>query len=226
MRHLLARALTILLSTGLLGADTAPLHAGAWLAPEGHGFASATTRLTWPQDYALLGWMEPEGRYDTLYLEYGLTRRVTLGADLGRSISGGGKTLVFLRMPLKAEGALRLSAELGLGRIEGAQALRPGLSLGLGHAVGWVNADLLAEIRQGEGTDYKLDLTLGINLPRKLRAILQVQSGVQQGDPPFARVAPSVVVPLHKHLQIELGGSWGLTGDASAGLLLGIWSEF
>ncbi|MBE9636605.1 hypothetical protein [Salipiger mangrovisoli] len=220
------RLFRVALACALLVPGVPPVSAGAWLMPDGVGFASSTTRLTWPQDNALLGWRQPEGRYDTLYFEYGLGRRLTAGADLGRSISGGGKMLAFLRLPLKDDGALRASAELGLGRIDGAQALRPGLSLGLGGAQGWLNADLLFEMRGDAGTDYKLDLTLGLRLPRKLRMILQLQTGVQQGDPPFARFAPSLVVPLHPRIQAEVGASWGLSGDASAGLLLGLWTEF
>ncbi|WP_226624566.1 hypothetical protein [Alloyangia pacifica] len=222
MRHLPLLALTCT----LLGSGPGTLCAGAWLQPEGQGFASTTTRLGWAQQEPVQNFPSPEMRYDTLYLEYGLHRRLTFGTDLGRSISGGGKAVAFLRVPLRGKGPMRVAAELALGRIEGVATLRPGLSVGLGLENGWLNADLLAEMRGAEGTDYKLDLTYGLRLPRKLRLILQVQSGVQQGDVPFARFAPSVVVPLRRRLQAEIGGSWGLTGDKSAGLLLGLWTEF
>lgn len=222
MRHLPWLALVC----ALLAPGGSPAHAGAWLPPEGRGFASMTTRLTWPKDYGMQGWRVPQQRYDTLYVDYGLGRRFAVGLDLGRSISGSGKALIFLRRALKDEGPLRLAAELGLGQIEGASALRPGLSLGRGQAWGWINADLLAEMRGSHGTDFKLDLTLGLTLRRGAKAILQIQSGLTRDDPPFARLAPSVVVPLHRRLQAEVGASWGLTGDDSAGLLLGLWSEF
>ncbi|MCA0995878.1 hypothetical protein [Alloyangia pacifica] len=211
---------------GLLWLCAGPLQAGAWLQERGAGFASSTTRLTWPQSYGLQGWQLPSGRYDTLYVEYGLSPRVTIGADLGRAISGAGKSLLFLRLPLIGAGPMRLSAELGGGRIEGHQALRPGLSLGLSHARGWLNADILAELRGTAGTDVKMDLTLGLNLPQRRKAILQVQTGVQRGDPGFVRLAPSVVLPLRERLQAEIGASWGLVGDTSAGLLLGLWTQF
>ncbi|WP_353471320.1 hypothetical protein PVT71_08265 [Salipiger sp. H15] len=222
MRHLPWIALACV----LLGLAPPPCRAGAWLPPRGTGFASTTTRLTWSQDVALQGWQAPQGRYDTLFLDYGLGDHLALGADLGRSISGGGKALVFLRWPLLGTGPLRVAAEMGLGRIAGTAALRPGLSVGLGHARGWLNADLLAEMRGTGETDLKLDLTLGAALPREAKLILQIQSGVQAGDAPFARFAPSVVLPLRRSLQTELGLSWGMAGDTSAGLLLGLWTEF
>ncbi|NDV48072.1 MULTISPECIES: hypothetical protein [unclassified Salipiger] len=222
MRHLLLHALICT----LLGTAATPLRAGAWLQPPGRGFASTTTRLSWAQDQPVQNWPRAEMRYDTFYLEYGASRRLTFGTDLGRAISGGGKAVAFVRFPLLGTGPLRVAGELGLGQIEGVRALRPGLSVGFGLEQGWLNADLLAEIREAEGTDYKLDLTLGLRLPRKARLILQIQSGAQQGDEAFARLAPSLVLPLRRRLQIEIGANQGLTGDDSSGIFMGLWSEF
>ncbi|WP_235865403.1 hypothetical protein [Alloyangia mangrovi] len=222
MRHLLMHALICT----LLGTGATPLGAGAWLQPTGRGFASTTTRLSWAQEQTVQNWPRAELRYDTFYLEYGASRRLTFGTDLGRSISGGGKAVGFVRFALLGTGPLRIAGELGLGQIEGVRALRPGLSVGVGLEQGWLNADLLAEIREAEGTDYKLDLTLGVRLPKKTRLILQLQSGAPQGDSPFARLASSVVLPLRRRLQIEIGASQGLTGDDSSGLFMGLWSEF
>lgn len=202
--------------------------AGAWPRGKGEGFVSASIRPSWPQDLAQWQSRTPTGKYLTFYLEYGLTERLTLGLDLGRSVSGTGKNVTFLRYPLlDPEARLKASAELGLGKIDGETVLRPGVSLGLGLSSGWLSADGLAEYQVASGkTDLKLDLTWGWNMAKDRKLILQMQSGAPHGGPAFARFAPSVVLPLNKRVQIELGGAWGLSGDTSLGLLIGVWTQF
>lgn len=105
--------------------------------------------------------------------------------------------------------------------------LRPGLSLGLGFRHGWLSADGLAEISLGSGeTDYKLDLTWGLNLWEERKLIVQFQTGQQFGDPAFVRIEPTIVQPLTKRLKTQIGGSYGLLGDTSMGLTFGLWAEF
>ena len=219
------RGLTLALAlAGLAGHASA----GAWPREEGSLFVSSLARLSWPQDVTTWTSYEPTGEYYTLYVEYGLTERLTVGLDLGRAISGGGKDVAFLRMPLgRADRRLKLAAELGLGQIEGAMVLRPGLSLGLGFRHGWLSADGLAEISLGSGeTDYKLDLTWGLNLWEERKLIVQFQTGQQFGDPAFVRIEPTIVQPLTKRLKTQIGGSYGLLGDTSMGLTFGLWAEF
>ena len=74
--------------------------AGAWPRKAGEGFANVAVRLGWPQDVGEWTSLEPSQDYSTLYMEYGLTDRLTLGLDLGHSVSGGGKTVLFLQYPL------------------------------------------------------------------------------------------------------------------------------
>ena len=210
--------------------------AGAWPREKGQVFLSGAARLNWPQELEHWTSYEPTGQYYTLYLEYGLTDRITVGFDLGRSVSGNGKSVGFLRLPVRDKaGGLKIAAELGLGKIDGHPVIRPGLSLGLGLERGWLAADGFAEIAWVDdsdyiapflGVDYKLDLTWGRNLARDRKLILQVQTGKPWGEPFFARFAPSLVLPVTDVFSAELGVTWGATGDSSMGVLLGFWSSF
>lgn len=211
----------------LAGFPPSTAHAGAWPREKGTGFISAVTYLSWSQDYLLWESYAPSGRYDTLYLEYGLTARWTLGLDLGRSVSGAEKVVAFARRPLaRPDSWLQIAAEIGAGQIDGDTVVRPGLSLGYGWDGGWLNADLLAEHFSDRGeTDVKLDLTYGQSLGRH-KLMMQVQAGQQAGDDAFVRLVPSVVTPIWRAVSLEIGATYGVMGDESMGLKLGIWTEF
>lgn len=181
---------------------------GAWPREAGTGFASASTRLG--SSIEFFGVADPSG-YSALYLEYGLPSRLTLGIDAGRSVSGDGKTVVFARWPVRKPGAKWLvSAELGVGRISGLSVLRPGLSLGHGFyndkRSGWFAVDLLAEHRLSTAkTDTKIDITYGLNRPGGKHLIAQIQIGMPEQDPAFARLALSRVAPMRRGRKIETG---------------------
>jgi hypothetical protein len=218
-------AVTILVLTCI---GCAPAQAGAWQREKGAGFAMVSAQVSWPQDLLLATAFGPTEDYQTFYLEYGLTPRLTLGLDLGRSVSGGDKTIVFFQTPLRnRDTGPKVAAQLGLGRIDSDTVVRPGLSVGWGLERGWVSVDALAEMHTGTGrNDLKLDVTWGRNLKDDRKLILQMQSGLRQGDPAFARLVPSYVVPLGQRLKAEVGGTYGLTGDRSMGLKFGLWTEF
>lgn len=205
-----------------------PALAGAWPRARGEGFASAALRLGWPQDIATMTSLQPATDYSTFYLEYGATEQLTLGFDVGHSVSGGGKTVIFAQWPLRqAETGAQVSAQLGAGVIAGRRVIRPGVAVGWGLTQGWLSLDGVAEAYPETGrTDIKLDITWGRNLSRDRKVILQVQTGQPDGTAPFARLAPSLVMPLRGALHMEAGATWGLTGDRSMGIKLGLWSGF
>lgn len=218
----------LVLLSFLLCLSSASAMAGAWPRKAGEGFASATARFSWPQDVQQLTSLAPSQEYYTIYVEYGLTDRLTLGVDLGRSVSGSGKSVVFLQYPLLERGTgPRVAAQLGFGQISGRQVIRPGLSVGLGLERGWLSVDGVAEMRLDSGiADYKIDMTWGWNFDNGRKLILQMQTGAPAGDPVFARFAPSVVFPLNDRLTLETGVAYGLTGDRSFGVLVGLWTTF
>ncbi|MCE0506940.1 MULTISPECIES: hypothetical protein [unclassified Roseivivax] len=201
--------------------------AGAWPREKGALFVSTTSYLSWSQDLTTWTSYYPSARYDTLFIEYGLTERWTVGLDLGRSVSGATKTVAFATRPFaRPVLGLQVAPTLGIGQIDGMQVIRPALSLGKGADWGWLAADFAAELFPERGeTDVKLDLTMGAKFGRR-RAMVQFQGGQQAGDAPFLRVVPSVTTPLFKRYELELGGSYGVIGDSSMGLKLGLWAEF
>jgi hypothetical protein len=205
-----------------------PADAGAWPRKQGDGFASLSVRLGWPQDIETWQSMDPTEDYSTLYLEYGLTDRLTLGFDIGHSVGGGGKTVFFLQWPLRqADQGPQISAQMGVGTIAGNQVIRPGLSMGWGLKNGWMSLDTVAETYLDDGrTDMKLDMTWGRNLPQDRKLIVQVQTGLPDGRDPFVRIAPSLVLPLRGSVKLETGATFGLTGDSSMGLKFGFWTDF
>lgn len=229
------RALPILLiCLGLLPmAPTA--QAGAWPREKGTWFVAGATRVAWPQDMRTWTSLEPTEDYQTLYVEYGLTPDWTLGLDLGRSVSGGNKTIAFAQYPLRnRDSGPKVALQFGLGEVAGDTVLRPGLLVGWGLKNGWLTFDTLAEVHTDGGTDLKMDATYGRNLPGDRKLILQLQTGLQHDDAPFARFAPSLVSPMDNvltrkidaRISTEVGATWGLTGDASMGLKMGFWLEF
>ena len=109
--------------------------------------------------------------------------------------------------------------------------IRPGLSIGRGFSwgdvSGWLAVDSLAEIGTSNGQlDAKIDMTFGVTMPNDWKYLLQLQTGAPYGDPVFARLAPSVVIPIGPDRYVDIGGHLGLTGDNTYGLKLGVWQKF
>lgn len=202
--------------------------AGAWQRAPGTGFAATSVRLTWPQNVAVWTGLAPTGRYNTLYIEYGLTPRLTLGLDVGRSVSGQSKTVAFLQMPIRnRDKGPKIAAQLGVGKVADQTVIRPGLSLGWGLDHGWLAIDSVTEFGLEQGNiDWKADVTWGRNLNKGRKLMVQIQTGETTIDPLFARIAPSLVTPLNDRLMLETGVSMGLVGDSSMGVTVGMWMEF
>ncbi len=200
--------------------------AGAWPREKGSVFAMTSYQVSAPD---LSG---PVSSYYSGYFEYGLGSRLTLGADTGHSVSGESKVVLFLRRPLaQTDGGHVFAAEIGLGKIGSDTVVRPGLSYGYGFSgargSGWFSVDLLFEHHLGmDRTDAKADITYGRNHARGFKTIWQLQTGKQRGDPSFARLAPSIALPIGARSHLELGVSTALRGPDEYGLKLGLWHEF
>jgi len=93
-----------LLALYLIGSDAS---AGPWPRAQGQTFLSTTYETGGPDDYV------------SLYAEYGLSKRLTLGLDLGASDDTPKKAIAFARWPLgDTDRPLRMAAQLGLGYAE------------------------------------------------------------------------------------------------------------
>lgn len=195
-----------------------PASAGPWPRDDGSGFAA----LTWR------GALET-GSYTSLYVDYGLGPRVTLGLDAGRASGRDGKLLVFLQRAGTA-GRMHHSWQLGLGRRDGAAVLRPGVSIGRGFGgddrTGWVAADAFALIGPSGAADLKLDLTAGLSHAGGRKTMLQLQSGRMGAEPPFAKLEASVALPVWPRASVTLGAFHGLGALDERGIAIGLWQRF
>jgi hypothetical protein len=242
-RQITLRQITLRLITLWLGLylQAAPLVAGAWPREAGTGFASLSF---WPAQAGA-------GNYTALFAEWGLSPRLTLGLDAGRSVSGQTKAVVFLRAPVMAWADSRVAAEIGWGEIAGQRVIRPGLSFGRSlanaYGAGWFAVDTVLELDlETRDMDVKADITLGFTPsppsgpPVPWTAMLQVQTGIVaikesllqlreagiRPQPSFMRIVPSVTYRLRDGVDLELGFYRNLTGSDERGFKLGLWTRF
>jgi hypothetical protein len=213
--------------------------AGAWPREEGSTFLSLSYTVT-TGARTLLAAMQDIRSYGSVYAEYGLTPRLTVGLDAGYGMGEDekvGTALAFARLPVwtSAEGQ-RLAAELGFGLLDddsdGRQLrIRPGLAWGRGfesrRGAGWLGLDAWAELRlPSQDVALKADATAGLKPNDDWMLIAQVQAGRYPDDGPLVRLAPSVVRRLGErtHVQLSLIGS--VVGDDAMGVKLAAWFSF
>jgi len=212
--------------------------AGAWPRPRGETFVSIGTRQT-TGARTLIAAVQDIHSYNSLYLEHGLTDRLTLGLDAGEGrgpderVSGA---LVFARLPIWSPGEHRVAVDLGFGLLEATDTdretrTRAGLSWGRGFesrwGVGWLGMEASAELRRPSGdTAYKADFTAGIKPTEHWMWIAQIQTGVWPDAEPIVRFAPSVVRKLGARSHLQLGGLAPLAGDNAFGATMAVWFTF
>lgn len=209
-------------------------HAGAWPRGEGEVFLSFSQTVS----AAPTAWGGAPETYASLYAEYGLTPRLTLGLDAGHSrVAGSWTAIVYLRRALDGgAGRHRFAPELGLGARGRAgrrpePVVRPGLSWGTGLSTrwgpGWAGVESYVEYRFQTGeTVLKADTTLGVKPRNGRMLILQLQAGDSAGAEPYLRIAPSLVQRVGRRSHVELGLTAGALGDDRVGVKLGSWVEF
>jgi hypothetical protein len=200
--------------------------AGAWLKDPGEGFNSLAM-VAQNTPFGLV----TEGR---VFLEYGLTDRLTVGLNAIAQQSGDGEVLAFARLPLRSEEqAHRLAIELGLGAQKD-QGVWSGLSkvtLSYGRGFenrwgyGWFSVDAALEYREVQNDiPLKVDVTVGQSSGMRWRPILQVETQTSRRGGTSWTIAPGVmrdgpngttfVVQAERH------------SDHRYGLRLGLWRSF
>lgn len=199
--------------------------AGAWLRQKGTAFLALSGQVTEPDETGLYGVDA------SLYAEYGLTERLTLGVDAGHDMLHFSKAVAFLRMPLgPATRPIKLAVELGAGEVDEETALRPGLSIGRGITLwdlaGWLNADGRAALAGGGVLTLESDLTFGLSVTDRAKIILQIQLGHPDDGRSYANFAPSFVYELRPGTHLELGFTQPLAGSDRRAVSLGLWRTF
>jgi hypothetical protein len=203
----------------------APAAAGPWLREAGEGFLSFSVEAVGSGNQA-------GSAFATVYAEYGLSERITLGFDLGGSEDDLYKTVIFAKSPIPwLDADLKGAMELGIGMTRDQMILRPGISLGrgfpLGTASGWMVIDTLAHIEaQGSGIHLTTDVTFGVNMTDRSKFILQLQSGHDLMDLEHLKIAPSYVFERKPGQHVELGMLAGLENSEDFAIKLGLWRGF
>lgn len=216
-----------------------PVQAGAWLREKGTLFLSWSSNIsTRSQDLYATG--------TSLYVEYGLTPRLTVGLDgyLGAKGSAS-EAYLYMRFPLgKQDRPARMALTFGLGAksipnpwgTTTEQGLaKVGLSWGRGLKKGWLAVDASAIsvhkssifVPNQAGTSYNIDFTYGQKPSDRLMLIWQLQTGKTTNGPTYAKFAPSLIWAFKGgKTSVELGLIKGLTGDDTQSIKLGIWKNF
>ncbi len=204
--------------------------AGAWPREAGRGFVAVSSEFGGFDVAEDIGDLEV---FNNLYLEYGLTERLTLGLDIGHKIGFDPNTRVFARLPLWQSAGQALAVEASLG-VEGAVTLYAlGLNYGRGFDLagtpGWFGVDTRWVEAEGDGAEFlrqtKIDVTAGLSFDNGVKAITQVFH-TQVGDTAYSSLAPSLVVPITAQLQLQTGVLFDLQHGAAPVLKLGLWQDF
>lgn len=241
------RCLVSLLLPWLLGALLGPAaQAGAWARAPGEVFLSFSSNLQADADTLASG-LADASRYDSLYLEVGLGRRLTFGAEYGQG-EFTREAMAFLRYTLtRPEAGWQVAVDLGAGRREVDQLgerdlLRAGLSLGhgfardapgwpgwsgRGRAEGWMALDAVAvQDTTLDTMRWKAEATLGLTLATGHALMLQLLAEEWPGNDVSYGINPSVVFRLGDRSNVELGMRATFAGQEAYGLELGIWHRF
>ena len=217
----------------------ATAQAGAWLREKG------TLFLSWSNSISTL----PDSLYATdtsLYAEYGLTPRLTVGFDGYLGAQGkASEAYLFVRLPLgKQDRPAPIALTFGFGAksipnpwgTTTEQSLaKVGFSWGRGLKRGWLgfDASVMSVVQSSlfvpgqSGTSFSADFTFGQKPSERLMLIWQLQTGKTTNGPTYAKFAPSLVWSLSSGKNsIEIGLVKGLSGDETQSLKMGFWKSF
>ena len=200
--------------------------AGPWLRDEGAGFLSFSSTIEEAKEPGAAD------TFTTLYGEYGLRPKLTLGVDMGVDELGFYKAIAFAVMPVtQLSSERKISLEFGVGTTDGAPVMRPGFAIGHGVSFngmsGWMSFETRAEIQIWDADlAISTDVTFGLNATKQTKWIFQLQQGGAMSDPDYLRFAPSVVVQTGNGRHLELGMTAGVQNASAVGLKIGLWHEF
>jgi len=202
---------------------------GAWAREKGQLFVSLGANI-WVHD------SDEHGHYHdpTLYFEYGLTDRITVGADYFATVFDSVDVgFAFAQIPLGDVTADdKFAVQLGYGirtdyLTEFDPLWRGGLSWGRGLPNGWLAIDASAIYSQTDQVwRKKVDYTWGHHLTDRWSGMLQIQTGRSFDDRDFAKLAPAMIFNLNDTIRVSLGGMQELRDSDAAGIRLSVWQDF
>ncbi|MEP1610330.1 MAG: hypothetical protein ABJL72_00240 [Roseobacter sp.] len=221
------RCLIFALVLGLACASTA--QAGAWLRSKGGGFTSTSVSTNAARELST-----------SFYLEYGLSKNFTLGADISygvdRTSFQEGSGIAFLRFPLgPTDKTNKWAAHVGVGARYLAGFYLPAAEIGVswGRGIqwrdkyGWVNIDTSFNRARAPTEDrIKFDGTVGMGLSERSKVMLQMFNTFEGGET-FTKLAPSYLFsPGGGKTTLQLSVEIPLAGGGENTLKLGVWRDF
>ncbi|MDK3019626.1 hypothetical protein [Pseudodonghicola flavimaris] len=206
-----------------------PAIAGAWLRQKGETFVSLTAITRHGDPLA--------AREISLYADHGLGPGLSLGLDLNQRPGSSGHATLFARLPLSRPGArLKFATEAAVGGHHWQGTWHPmyrlTLSAGRGFSTrsgawGWMAVDLSRERRFGDALPiHKLDATLGLSAPARIRPILQVETAHIAGQPLLWAVIPGLLIDAPNRRTWHIGLERKSAGHQTLGLKIGLWQRF
>ena len=207
----------------------APLWAGAWAREKGELFIAVGGNFLLSDGAQLPVHYDP-----TLYAEWGMTDRLTLGIDLHTADKGQiGTAFAFANVPigdLTAPNRWAVNLAYGVRARDGDPTetlLRGGFSWGRGLSNGWLAVDASATYGTIDTTwRPKMDATWGRNWNDSWTTTFQIQTGQGWTNDYYAKISPSVIYTFRPNLKVALGAVQGLTGDRGSALKLETWLTF
>ena len=200
--------------------------AGPWPRAKGTTFLSSSLELSMDETAPLLtlpNRVVPLRYTAGLYLEHGLTERLSLGATYSQNEMGRSDLSLFLGIGVLQRGKGTLSVELTAFEGGGAFALAYGRGLSIGKQGGWASVEARVG-RIDADTEIKVDTTLGLSFNSGWKVMGQVFARQWEGDTSVI-FAPSIAAPLGEKTHLQIGARISEDRD-QPGIAIGLWREF
>ena len=96
----------------------------------------------------------------------------------------------------------------------------------MGKYHGWLALDSRWVLFEEGDSLLESDVTVGLNLGKKSKAILQLQASAPQGERAYMALAPAFVFEHKPGHHLEIGLKAGLVDKSSKAIKIGLWRQF
>ncbi len=215
------RSFIILLFTATTAA------AGPW--PRGEGRSFLSYNISSKHDRTGTHHMD----YNSVYAEYGLTKDLTAGLDIGFDGGQVDKIHAFIRFPPYQLGSNWLwASDVGLGASDhGHPTFRSNFTFGreidCKCLKGWFTIDMRAYLVAKKSHSWlESEATFGVNLNKSFKALFQWKEEYDVEDKHASHASTSLVWEFYPGQHIELGATFGVINAGGQRAKIGFWHNF